>query len=84
VEALHTAKHLPHNFPLQNGPDKEILYYSCFSTWLQDMSLGRSRKLDRTEIIWDTTAFVYADDVNVLQNNINTIVKNAEILIVAI
>jgi hypothetical protein len=40
------------------------------------MPLRRSRKQDGTVIKWDTSAAVYADDVNLLVNNKNTIQKN--------
>jgi hypothetical protein len=37
-------------------------------------------KLSGTEIKWDTSAAVYADDVHVLGDNIDTIKKNTETL----
>jgi nitrous oxide reductase len=43
--------------------------------------LERPGKPSGTEIKWDTSAFSYADDVNLLVDNIDTIKKNTETFI---
>jgi hypothetical protein len=42
---VRAGKHLSDNFPMQNGlKKKEMLYRHCFSAFLQNIPLGRSRR----------------------------------------
>jgi hypothetical protein len=45
------------------------------------MALGRSIERGGTEIEWDASALAYADDVNLLGGNLDTIKRDTETLI---
>jgi hypothetical protein len=63
-------------FPVQNSLNQEDHHCCCFSTLLSDMSLGRFMKTRLgLKINW-TRQPIYADDVNLLRDNINATKKN--------
>jgi hypothetical protein len=57
-----------------------VFCHNYFSTLLWNTLLGKFIKPDGTEIAWDTTSDL-ADEVNLLEGNVETIKKNVETLI---
>jgi hypothetical protein len=59
-----------------------MLYCYSFSTLLYDMPLGESQKsqMDWIKLNGRHQLLVFADDVNLLRNNIATLKKNTETL----
>jgi hypothetical protein len=50
------SKNLPKKFPIQNGLNQEDALHHCFSTLLWNMPLEGTRKQERAENDWDTSA----------------------------
>jgi hypothetical protein len=68
---VHLGKLLSDNFPIQNILKKEMFYRHCLSALLQNMPFRKVEenqvrlKLNGTHLL-----LVYADDVNLLGDNI--------------
>jgi hypothetical protein len=70
------------NFPIQNVLEEEMLYcFSAFQLCFRICHLEGPRKPGGTEIKWGTSGAVYADDGNLMGDNIDTTKENRETLI---
>jgi hypothetical protein len=78
---VHIVKHFSDNFPIQNGVKHEALLPLLFIFALE-YAIGKVQENQVGLIINKTHLLLfYADDVNLLGNNIDTIKKNTETLI---
>jgi hypothetical protein len=78
---LRIGKHLSHNFPIQNGLKQGATLSPLFYKFTSEYAIGKVKenqvglKLNGTHQL-----LVYADDVNLLRDNINTVQKNTQTL----
>jgi hypothetical protein len=82
VSQVRIGKHLCDNFPIQNS----LKQGDALSPLLSNFALGYAvRKVQETQVGLKSNGahqlLVYADDVNLLEDNIDTIMKNTETLI---
>jgi hypothetical protein len=78
VETEH-AKICLTSFPFRMAWNKEMTYHHCFSTSLWNMpSEGSTKNQDWLKLNGTNQLLAYADDINILGENTDTIQKNKE------
>jgi hypothetical protein len=77
MKCIGIGKYLSDNFHIQNGLKKRRCFITtAFQICFRICHYERPVKPGGTETKWDKSAAVYADDENLLGDNIDTIKKN--------
>jgi hypothetical protein len=78
---VHIGKHLSHSFPIQNCLKRGDALSPLLSNFALEYSIGKVQE-NQVELKLNGThqLLAYADDVNLLGDNIDTINKNTETL----
>jgi hypothetical protein len=79
---FHTSKHLPDDFPVQNGLKEEDALSPLLFNFAVEYAIRKVQE-NQVELKLNGThpLLAYADVVNILGDNIDTITKNTETLI---